>query len=366
VYYGEELQLTANGCVGYVQWKDPEGNITSIVNDATNTFNGPGVYQARCVSFLDEVSEWVSKEIGVRTTPGHIAYADKSHANPNETVKLTAEGCEPYFYNWDINGASLFGANQTVTGPGTYRVRCVYNDDTPYGDYVDVTVQVKPINTPNASADKTAAYEIETVNLTASGCGSYFYNWMIDGVSKFGANQAVTGPGTYSVRCVLNDNSPYGAFVSINVAPKSINKPVASADRGKAYEAETVNLTATGCEPYFYQWSINGESKFGQNQTAIGPGAYSVRCYYSDQLSASEFVTVNVALKPLNTPTPFASQLASSVGEVVNLSATGCESSGYRWLINQDGNVSYVFSSVTTVTNPGTYYVSCYSGNQVG
>lgn len=365
-YYGENVILTAYGCHGYLQWKDPQENITSVVNDPSNTFRGPGVYQARCISFLDEVSGWVSIEIGVKTTPAHIAYADKSHANPNETVILTAEGCEPYFYNWDINGQSKFDATQTVTGPGTYRVRCIYDDNTPYGDYVDVTVLTKPINTPNVSADKTVAYEIETVNLTASGCEPYFYNWNINGQSLFGATQTVTGAGTYSVRCILNDNSPYGAYVSITVAPKVINKPTASADRGKAYEAETVNLTATGCEPYYYQWSINGQSQFGANQTVAGPGAYSVRCYYSDQLSASEFVTVNVAPKPLNTPTAFASQPASAVGETVNLSATGCESSGYRWLINQDGNVAYVFSSSTTVANPGTYYVSCYSGNQVG
>lgn len=366
MYHGEDIVLTAYGCNGYVQWKDPEGNIISVVNDPSNTFRGPGVYQARCVSFLDEVSGWVSIEIGVKTTPAHIAYADKSHANPTETVILTVEGCEPYFYNWEINGISKFGATQTVTGPGTYHVRCIYNDNTPYGDYVDVTVLTKPINTPNVSADKTVAYEIETVNLAASGCEPYFYNWSINGQSLFGANQVVSGPGTYSVRCILNDNSPYGEYVSITVVPKVINKPVAQADRGKAYEAETVNLTASGCEPYYYQWSINGESKFGATQTATGPGAYSVRCYYSDNLSASEFVAVNVALKPLNTPTAFASQPASAVGETVNLSATGCESSGYRWLINQDGNVTYVSSSSTTVANPGTYYVSCYSGNQVG
>lgn len=366
---GEFATLTATNCQGTVVWHGPN-NFTET--GAEISIGKPGNYQALCSSYCNTIPDYsdLSAPIGISLLPLRLE-SDKYEKYSNETAQISAYGCTNGFISWKLNGGALPQSDNPLTAytAGTYSAQCT-SFNGPSSDWVSLYISEKSSNSPRITASKTKAYPSDNITLSASGCPSgWFYAWQIpvhDPVTNavtvqrwVGSTQTVTGPETYKVQCVLNENE--GPFESITISQLSINDIdiAITPNKTEVNQGETVIFTATGNCPNGagIRWFINGMNYWtwvGETFQAAGPGTYSARCESGYQQSKTVYYTIK-------TPKPGSVSIIADKprvkdNEVVTLRAVGC-----------DGEVNWTLPNGTEVRGsallfnfgPGVYKAKC-------
>lgn len=362
---GQSSSLSASSCNGTFKWSDTQTSESPRSVSPTSTTT----YTAVCTDGTCTYSKSVTITVtGCNNTPPAPTVAtNKTQLLFGELATLSASNCSGTIEWFGPNNTTYGGSSIEVGTAGNYYAKCTNDCNKVSGASSTLTLQIVPLY---ITSSHEAAFYNEAITLTAYGCNGVVQWQDAQGTIRSVVNNTnanFTGPGTYKARCM----DQYGAtsdWVTKTITVKTAPTPRATADRTEATLAETVNLSATGCEPYFYNWVINEQSKFGATQTATGPGEYRVRCWYADNTPAGPFVTVPVSLKALGAPTITASQPSASAIEIVYLTSSGCDGDnvGTRWIMNVNGTTTYKWGTIIAVNGPGTYYANCTSGNQVG
>ena len=284
VCYGGKVTLGAIGCEGgIVTWQDGSIGQTiekTIYSDlwimATCTIDG-------CTSIPSHsVDVWLG-------TPGiPTIVSDKPGICTNETVTLTATGCEGGTYIW--SDGQTVGNTLTVkpTADVSYRVRCKIG--TCEGEWsAYTTIRVGPPVAPTISIVGTTATSTTVcfgapVTLTAQGCpaGSYV-TWSNDLVGQ-SITVSLANSVTYTARCCNSSTckSAPSNVIALTVLTK-VAQPVTT-DRMNTCPFTTVDLstgvtsqatTTGGVFEYYTSASLTADTKVA-NPAAVGTGTYYV------------------------------------------------------------------------------------------
>jgi large repetitive protein len=165
---GGSVTLTAGNCTnGMVQWSNGMTG-TSIVVMPTADAN---TYSATCKE-ADKCGSPQSRviTIGVTTPTAPTIICSTSVICPGESVELTAQNCTgtPVWSTGSAdNGKSMISVSPTSTTD--YSVKCV-NGACESGSSILYTIEVVPVPVPTVSASSTIISEGESVTLTATNC----------------------------------------------------------------------------------------------------------------------------------------------------------------------------------------------------
>jgi hypothetical protein len=300
--------------------------------------------------------EIVSHPVGVGVTTGQ-----------GFSLEVAASGSEPLSYQWRKDGVAIEGATEATYSVGSAQL----SDTGPYdcvvsngaGEVisnvavVNVTAAAQPPAVTEDPADATVNEGDDVVvSATVTGTGPLSYQWRKDGVDIEGA----TGASLTLEEIQLSDAGSYTVFVSnaqgstesgagtltVNpvIAPTITQAPAAvTVTEG---EAVSLSVSASGTEPFSYQWRRNGLPVAGATEASLeltdtdpaDSGSYDVVVsnYKGSVTSAAATVTVNpIIIAPAITMAP--QSVAVTEGQPVELSvgASGTAPFTYQW--RQDG-----------------------------
>lgn len=162
--------LNATSGSGYVyQWKK-DGNDISGATAAAYTANATGDYQVKvihgsCISWSAPTHVSIQNSLSATITAG----GPTTFCNGGN-VKLYANTCSGYTYQWKKNGNNIAGANASVytaTTGGTYQLQITQNGANAWSALVDVTVNACEAE-KNEASDSTQQLPVaETAKLSA-------------------------------------------------------------------------------------------------------------------------------------------------------------------------------------------------------
>jgi hypothetical protein len=296
--------------------------------------------------------EVLSQPVGVGVTAG----------NPF-SLSVEASGSDPLSYQWRKDGVAIEGATSA-----TYSVASAQLSDTgPYdcvvsngaGEVisnvavVSVTAAAQPPEVtqdpPDTTVNEGAALSLSA---TVTGTGPLSYQWRKDGADIEGA----TGASLEIGEVQLSDAGSYTVFITnaqgsteSGAAVLTVNAVIApvitQAPAGvEVTEGEVVSLSvsASGTEPFSYQWRRNGLAIAGATGATLeisesdpaDSGSYDVVVsnYKGSVTSAAATVTVNpIIIAPAITMAP--KSVAVTEGDPVSLSvsASGTAPFTYQW-----------------------------------
>ncbi|MBC3789826.1 putative repeat protein (TIGR01451 family)/gliding motility-associated-like protein [Spirosoma sp. LMG 31447] len=284
---GATVTLEARGCVGgTIRWSD--GSIGQAVD---KTIFSNTVLTATCSidGCISKPSASLRIDLG---TPGiPTITSNRTAVCINETVVLTATGCEGSAYVWS-DGRTI-GNTLTViaTADVSYRVKCKVGSCE--GDWsASTTIRVGAPNAPTISVAGSGTSIVSSttvcfgapITLTAQGCPANSYvTWSNDLVGT-SITVSLATSGTYTARCCNSTNCKSVASnpIAITVLPK-VTAPLV-VDRTNTCPSSTVNLatglTTTASTPggvfeYYTSATLGRESKVANPATA-GTGIYYV------------------------------------------------------------------------------------------
>ncbi|MFD2522806.1 hypothetical protein [Emticicia soli] len=363
---GEYASLTANNCSGTVLWTGPN-NYAAVGSQVS--VNKSGNYNAKCQTTCNGSTYYsgLSSAISISTAPLRID-VNKTQITPGESVTLTAIGCTNGYIKWKINDNLQATSDNpfTFNSSGFYSASCNSWDATYTSDWVTVFIHQLPANTPTITANKTRAYNNESITLTATGCTTYY--WAIpvrlpDGSyvtptpypSSTSGSRTVTGPANYSVSCTNQ-----GPWTNVTVYPSHPGDITISSNKTVANNDEAVQLSANGDCPSNagIQWKIAGVSSWttrNESKTVYGPGTYEARCIVDD-LSYGSWASIRINAPAPGGITITSSKTSAASTELVTLRANGCTGEVVWTLPN---NTEVRGSDILYATGPGTYKAKC-------
>lgn len=378
---GEFAQFTASNCSGTILWTGPN-NFTDIGSQIS--VNKTGGYNAKCQTSCGGTYYYsgLSATINISVSALRIE-ANKSEIRPGESVTLKAYGCTNGYIKWKIND-NLQTSNDnpfTFASSGFYSASCNSWDGSYTSDWVNIFINQLPANTPTVAANKTRAYNNESVVLTATGCTTYYWAIPVRQAngsyvtptpypSSTSGSRTVTGPTTYSVSCT--NQGPWASVTVGQIQPGDItinsNKLIANSG-----EAVVFNITGDCPSNAGIQWRIAGENSWttrNESKTVYGPGIYEARCIIDDY-SYGNWTSIRI-----NTPVPggitiSASKTSAAETEQVTLRANGCDGEViWTWTIPQPSpappitkvvrGTNLLFTTGPSIANgPITYTAKC-------
>ncbi len=291
------------------------------------------------------------------------------------TFTVVASGDPPLEYQWYEEGIAIWAADEASytidpVGPGAEGVFHVLVSNA-YGsvqsNVVTLTVHEGPSITQQPLDRTLCEGESFTLSVTATGFGTLFYQWRVDGVDIPGAESdeytvvSATRDDTGDYDVVLTDDcgvvTSNIAVVTVKYAPSIVTDPAdvdACVDDSVAFE-----VVADGSPFLSYQWYHNGveitgatSSTYEIDDVELGDaGAYHalVENVCGDALSGTATLTVNVG--PTITVHPQSRVECDGAAETTfRVTATGSDPLAYLW--RKDGTVIPGADSETYTISP--------------
>lgn len=296
--------------------------------------------------------------------------ADKSQIRPGESVTVTAYGCTNGYIKWKINGNLQPTTDNpfTFNSSGNYSASCNSWDGSYTSEWVTIFIHQLPANTPTITANKTRAYNNESVTLTATGCTTYY--WAIpvrqpNGTyvtptpypSSTSGSRTVTGPATYQVACTNQGQIPWASVTVYQIQPGDIT---ITSNKTVANSGEAVELNVAGDCPGTagIQWKIAGENSWTtryESKTVYGPGTYEARCIVDD-LSYGNWASIRINAPAPGGITITSNKTSAGSNELITMVTNGCTGEVIWTLPN---NTEVRGTSILFATGPGTYKARC-------
>ncbi|MFC0181039.1 hypothetical protein ACFFJX_00010 [Pseudarcicella hirudinis] len=351
---GGTVTLTASGCNGTVKWSVDNLTGSSITVTPTTTTT----YSAICTSAT--CTSGKSNEVTVTvSSPGNppTITASKTTICPQESVTLTASGCDGGTIKWSPGNqiAASITVNPSITT--TYTAKCIKNgcESAPSeGKTITVTV---PVDVQLATfSDKNNVCPGTSVTLTASGCESTV-TWSPGNLTGSSVSVSPTATTTYTATCAASAcTAQSSATITITVLPNGGTVQVlASADKNNVCPGTSVTLTASGCGSTV-TWSPGNLTGSSVSVSPTTTTTYTATCAASG-CSAQTTSSVTVTVLPNGgTAQVVASADKNNVcpGTSVTLTASGCGST-VTW---SPGNLTGSSVSVSPTTTT-TYTATC-------
>jgi len=311
-------------------------------------------------------------------------------AQPGATVTyiVVAEGDPPLTYQWRRGGADIPGA----TGPvltltnvqsadvAGYAVVVANNSGTVTSSAASLGL-INPVTiTEQPESITVFPGSNATLSVTATGFGTLFYQWYLNGLLIPGATQPSflvvnaqeSDAGNYQVLVFNSFSSVTSAVATLTVGtepPTITTEPDdVTVDSG---EAVALNVVADGSQPLRYQWYLNGTNALAgatsrrfniTNAQPVHSGNYTVVVTNALGSITSRVAVVTVLAVPPRI-TSQSDEVTPCIGGTATLrvDARGTEPFFYQWLqdtnlIADATNATFVISNFQT-NNAGNYNV---------
>src|SRR6266545_843724 len=269
-------------------------------------------------------------------------------------------------------------AEVTTTGPGSFTITATATNGGGSSPGCPVIVTV---TASTSATDPTALTRCEggsaTFSTTASGTGSFTYQWQKDGVnipdetsSSYTINPVATSDaGTYRVVVsgTCGSDTTEGALLTVNTTTTTSDPADATKCEG---DSVTFSTTAAGTPPlggFTYQWKKDGVtipgatgSSYTINSVATGDaGTYTV--YTTGACNTANQSATLAVNETVGATDPAA--VTSCIGSVANFSTTASGTGSFTYQWQKDGvnipsatSSSYTINPVAT-SDAGTYRV---------
>jgi len=321
-------------------------------------------------------------------------------------VSVTADGTQPFTYQWYKNGVAISGATladcvigpavAVTTVPDQYTATVTNTIDSTTSDIAYLTVTAgtgtpSPTITTQPIASVVTAGQSASFSVVATGTGALTYQWSKGGVAISGATGATftissatsADAGSYSV-AVINTvssvaSSPTASTavsLTVNPLPPTITTQPA-AQSVAAGQSITFSVGATGTGSLAYQWTYGGGNISGataatytiSNASSANAGNYAVTVtntvgglISAPTTSVAVSLTVTAPAAPTITTQPTAKSVTVGQSATFTAVATGSGTLTYQWTkggsnISGATLASYTISSVASA-DAGTYAVA--------
>jgi hypothetical protein len=298
----------------------------------------------------------------VTTSGGAILINGYAFICPGESVLLSTDNIAGYFYQWQVNGIDIAGAESNVYAAsvgGDYTVLVGDSCDSELSDIVKVYVLALPAHTvePSALISCDASPITFTTN-NISAASPVLYQWYANGQPILGETNSeleATIGATYNLQvedvfgCTFVSDAFDVEFFTASTPP------IFSSGNNTFCQGDSVILFTDANSNYTYQWyldsvAVSGATSFTNYFSASG------NCYvivtYGGECEASSNVETIVALAP-----PTAPQVAQS-----NDTLFASAANSYQWYA--DGSPIFGASLDYLVpTETGTYTVEITDAN---
>ncbi len=303
----------------------------------------------------------------------------------NVTFTVGAEGPPPLRYQWrfqnedveDATNATFFVNNAHVTNNGIYCVAVLGPNSFTLSSNVTLIVNGAPYVTTQPQGQTLPAGTNCSFSAAAVGPGPFSYRWQLFSTNLVApdtnvlslTNLQAGNAGDYAV--VVSNKFGYATsevatLVVIPTLPFLTQQP--QGFTGPAGTNVTFTVSATGTEPFSYQWLFNGTNLPGRTAATLtltniqspNIGDYSVIVSNSVGTNTSDIATLIVTAAPptfIVQPQSVGATLGAEV--LFNATAVGTEPINYQWQFGSSDfagatGPNLVFTNVA-YTNTGNY-----------
>ncbi|MPR32821.1 Ig-like domain-containing protein [Salmonirosea aquatica] len=336
---GDEVTLTATGCIGSVKWSSGAEGASIKVNPTTTTN-----YTATCKTTAGTCASGASNQLTIQVSPvtPPVLTANKMSICAGDSVTITATGCTGQV-KWD-NGMTGASIKVKPTSTTTYTATC--EKGTCISAKATITIDVTTTPPPTVVCSTDSICKGGSVTLLIENCA---------GTAKWSTGQTgvaiVVSPvvtTNYTAKCVVNGcESASSGVYKINVVEPL--KPVLVASKNSINAGDSTKITATGCENGMLEWS----NASAGNSITVSPTStttYTAICIVKECISDTAKITIMVNGCDVVAPTITASSPTVCVGDSVTLRATGCTQT-VVWSTGQTGpSITVALSATKTFT----------------
>ncbi len=335
---GEEVTLTATGCMGTVKWSNGTEGASIKVNPATTTS-----YTAICKTTNSTCasgpSNAVTIKVGTPTAP--VLTANKLTICLGEEVTLTATGCTGTV-KWD-NGMTGVSIKVSPTAATIYGATC--DKGVCMSEKATITIDVTTTPPPTVICSTDSICKGESLTLLIQNC---------EGTAKWSTGQTgeaiVVTPmvtTSYTATCVAN-GCESASSIQYKITVVEPVKPILTASKTTINVGESTTITAAGCNGRL-EWSNAGAG----DSIRVSPTAtttYTAICLVKECASDTAKITIKVNECKVEASVVSASAPTVCVGSNVTLTATGCINT-VVWSNGQTGpSITVALSTTTTFT----------------
>jgi len=326
---GETLQLNASGG-GTYSWSGPGGYTASGQNptrpNATTAMTGPYTV---LVTDGNGCTDTEVVNITVTNPPTAAASAVKTALCAGETLQLNASGGGTYTWSgpggYTASGQNPTRPNATTAMSGPYTVLVTDANGCTDTEVVNITVTAPP--TAAASAVKTTLCAGETLQLNASGGGTYTWSgpggYTASGQNPTRPNATTAMTGPYTV--LVTDGNGCTDTEVVNITVTNPPTAAASAVKNTLCVGETLQLTASGGGTYTWSgpggYTASGQNPARPDATTAMSGPYTV--LVTDGNGCTDTEVVNITVTALPTAAASAVKTTLCAGETLQLNASG-------------------------------------------
>ncbi|WP_338874818.1 SdrD B-like domain-containing protein [Spirosoma sp. SC4-14] len=350
---GDVATLKATGCDGgTIKWSDGQTGFSVTVKPTLTT-----TYTASCVSGSCTSAASNSVTITVHDPQPPTIVASSATVCPGASVTLTASGCTGGTIEWSEGaqtGASIVVNPYSKT---TYTAQCRVGSclSGPATKTIDVS---SGLPTPTIATSATSVCPGGSITLTVNNCV---------GTPHWSSTTATTssivviptqGNNSYSVYCANGScSSQASPTLTIPIITPAI--PTISADVDSVCANAPVVLTAYGCDGGTIVWN-NGMTGASITVNPAASTSYYAQCKTSQNCLSDPSTSVDITVVSPSAPIVKADKSLICSGEVVSLTATGCNGTVLWPGTDKTGAVIQILPGETK-----EYYATCKVGNCV-
>ncbi|MBK9991286.1 MAG: immunoglobulin domain-containing protein [Verrucomicrobia bacterium] len=310
------------------------------------------------------------------------------------TIAVTADGTQPFTYQWRKNGTAISGATRatyvitaaSTADSATYSAVVTNSVNSTVSDSAVLTVNAASVTAPTItnqpkSVTVTAG---QSASFSVTATGALTYQWLKNSTAISGATSATysipatttSNAGNYSVVVTNSGVSTTSSVATLtvnavaNTAPTITVHPVSVTVT--AGQSASFSVTASGSATLTYQWLRNGGSITGATTatyvipatTTANAARYSVVVSNSAGSLRSDgaSLTVNpVVIPPAITNQPVSLTVIAGQPASFSVTASGSATLTYQWQKNGtaiSGATSSTYAiPATTAANAGSYSV---------
>jgi len=304
------------------------------------------------------------------------------------TFSANVVGSAPLTYQWRFGGVNIAGAtngsltlaNVQASQAGLYSVVVSNPFGTTTSSNATLTVLLPPAIVVQPVSQTLTNGATLNLSVSATGSPTLTYQWSFNGTAIPGA----TAPGLtlFNVQESLEGNyvcvvsNPYGTATS-QVAVVTVQSPPSIFDLGQPAPQTVVQgsnatftVSATGDQPFTYQWRFNGVNIPGATANPLvltgvqtnQAGNYSVVVSnpFGSATSSNALLTVRVPPFIITQPTPATQTIVAGSNATITVVAGGDPTLTYQWRLNGT-NLPGANAATLTLVNVQTNQLGLYS-----
>jgi hypothetical protein len=385
---------------GY-QWQFNGANIGGATGSAFSLNSVLAVDAGNYTAVLTNMAGTTTSTVAVLTvwTPPSIVAQPQSRTNvagTAATFSVTHSGTPPFSYQWQFNGSDIAGATGSVlalsnvqpVNEGTYRVVVTNDIGSTTSAVALLTVWVTPFVTAQPQSRTNLTGTTASFSASALGTPAPGYQWQFNGGNIGGATDSTltltnvqpSQGGNYT--CVAANGAGSAtstvAFLTVLVPPAIVAQPQNRTNA--AGTAATFTVTASGTQPFSYQWQFGGTPIADatgatltlSNVQPADAGNYAVVVTNSVGSVTSAVAVLTVWILPVITSQPQGRTNIGGTMATFNATATGTAPLSYQWRLNglvltNSGRIVGATSNALTITSvqggdAGAYTLSVSNG----